>query len=157
MIEILEIPVITLVADAESENDFEQVIQGDLDRNYDGFRHIEKALNSEKSVYFYLLDNTVEKNDFAIWDRIIPKSAFCLVLFDWHHTDFDRVISTYRDRYQTPIIFVTFSAPPNSQKITSQILKEGEIRVIFAEKKSDEGIESILAQAILFSYPEIAQ
>lgn len=156
MIEILEIPVITLVSDAESENDFEEVIKGDIDRNYDGFRHIEKVINEGKSIYFYLLENAVEKDDFAVWDRVISKSAFCLVLFDWDHRDFDRVITAYRSRYQTPLIFVTFSAPPDSQKITSHILKQGEIRVIFAEKKSDEGIESIIAQAIQFSYPQLA-
>lgn len=157
MIEILEIPVIQLLLDKAKETDFEELIQGELDRNYDGFRHIEKMINEKTSVYFYFLENAVDKDDYGVWDRVIPRAPFCLILFDWDHPDIDRVISAYQDRFSTPLIFVSFTAPPNSQKITSQILKEGEIRVIFAEKKSKDGIQSILSQAIHFSYPHLAE
>ncbi|MBN2424273.1 MAG: hypothetical protein JXR46_08715 [Calditrichaceae bacterium] len=156
MTEILEIPVISLVSKPESESDFESLIKGEIDRNYEGFRHIEKTIKDNKSIYFYMLGNAVETDDYSVWDRIIPKAPFCLVLFDWDHTDFDRIITIFKNRYQTPLNFITFSAPPSSQKITSEILKQGEIRVIFAEKNSEEGIEGLLAEAIHFSYPKLS-
>ena len=150
MIDILEIPIVAINSD--QANDFLESLPVESDRSYKGFRHLEFRLTSEKCIYLYLLENFPEKDNYYIWDRIIPKAPFCLFLFNWEDPAFADFYDYYKKRYETPLLFAApkLEEEADLSDIEDEILKNENNRIIFYEGQDENSVKSAIKQALQF-------
>jgi hypothetical protein len=113
--EIIEIPVFKV-----AEGDNKPLFSGQKfisDKTYEGFRFLEYALTDRHSFYFYFIEFPGEQNNRYLWERIIPKSPFCLYLYDADDKSVNKFIQEY-SRYKTPV----FLAAEKDTELSHEIL-----------------------------------
>lgn len=104
MIEIIEIPIISVMAEINSR--FIPLLKADMEKSYEGFRHFIGEVSSGKTIYYYLLDDTLQTGDYSIWDRIIPRAPFCILVINSPDENFEELYKNYQLRYSTPALLL---------------------------------------------------
>ncbi len=91
-------------------------------------RYVELNVKDDITVMVYLLDSLI-KSDFNLADKIIPYIPFSYLYFAELDVNVERLMKTYVNRYQTPLLFLA----PEDDKLKERI----DANANFASKLSD--------------------
>jgi len=139
--EIIEVPVFK---PTEEENIL--FLQGKNyinDKTFEGFRFIEYALNDIQSIYFYFIELFNEQKNTYIWDRVIPKSPFCLYLYDSDDNSLKKFYDDYQS-YETPL----FLAVKKDTILNEDILLQFDERIIYFDKNEENYFNLFLKEIL---------
>ncbi|GEM_PF-3933853 len=141
MHEIIEIPVFIALDDEESS-----LFKGQQflnDKTYDGFRFLEYSLKEDQSVYFYIMELSAEQNNRYLWDRIIPKAACCLYLYDNDEKNVNRFFFDY-ERYKTPVFLIATKKREIPEALSGRFFGN----VIYYDESLQNHIQQILKEIL---------
>jgi hypothetical protein len=137
--EIIEIPVFKTV-----DNEENPLFKGQeylKDKTYEGFRFLEYPLTETQSVYFYVIELSLEQNNRYLWDRIIPKAPCCIYLYDNDEKSINRFFQDY-GRYKTPLFLIA----PKDSEIPENVLEYFKGNVVYFEESSENYFRRLLKE-----------
>ncbi len=149
MIDVLEIPILAHLE--KLPLGLLEHIPKSSDRNYRGFRHIEYELHPDKeSIFFYLLAHFEGLEGYHLWDRIIPRSPFAWLVFDWDEPQIEKLYENYQKRYETPLIFITWQpqAEIDPRQSDHPILKANAQNILFYESNDAAAVNQLIARSL---------
>jgi len=139
--EIIEIPVFKTI-----DNEENPLFKGQeylKDKTYEGFRFLEYSLTETQSVYFYVIELSIEKNNRYLWDRIIPKAPCCIYLYDNDEKAISRFFQDY-ESYKTPIFLIA----PKDSEIPENVLKLFMENVVYFEESAENNFRQLLKEIL---------
>lgn len=105
MIEVIEIPVLTV--EKYQSKEFFAKLSFQMVPETGAVEYAEYAVTTNQLVYFYRLGKFLDSDDFTACDRLIPKAAFCWLLYERQDVAFEKMVKTYTEHYSTPLICLT--------------------------------------------------
>ena len=102
MTDVLEIPVLATEKDQSEEFFLKLSFQALPETG--AVKYAEYTVSAKQLIYIYLLGKFSESQDFRAYDRLIPKAAFCWLLYERQDVAFEKTVKAYTERYSTPLI-----------------------------------------------------
>lgn len=152
MIDVLEIPLIAHNADLDTT--FVKLLPIENEQEYNGFVFYDYQLSDHQRIFFYVLDPYDEIQNAHIWERVIPKSTFCLIFFNWEdqieNTPLASICEHYVNRFETPVYLVTGNSNEeiDFSNVEDKIIQSHLEQILMYDPDNPHSVKQILSNAL---------
>ncbi len=140
MIKIIEIPV--LAVQQFQEELFLDKMNFKEYSDAAGLKYAVYNISEDMQVYFYLIDNFLERQDLSIFDRIIPKASFVWLLFIHQNNEFDSLLKKYTNCYSTPLFKAAPGGSDHSLNMKDEPIEDSD--VLYYDSQIKDPVRQVL-------------